>query len=217
MAKDLKSLVDNGFLKRNNNGRWTTYEINESYEKGPLEGLSWDQVGIKSGPSWDQAKKVLLMLVPMSHENIIALLSILISAIVALAGFIIARQTEKLRTMREQLSEKKYKAYADAVKMFYSVLKDSKAHRATNSGVMMEKMIDIKRDIFMYGSDKVFRSFNRWLLEAKENNDKAQFSAFLDFVLEMRKDLCNAKTNLTKHDILLNLTQSEEEARKLYN
>ena len=153
----------------------------------------------------------------MSHENIIALLSILISAIVALAGIIIARQTEKLRTMREQLSEKKYKAYADAVKMFYSVLKDAKAHRTTKNDEMMGKMIDIKRDIFMYGSDKVFKAFNTWLLSTTSTNDKAQFAAFLDFVLEMRKDLCNGKTSLTKHDILLNLTQSEEEARKLYN
>ena len=152
----------------------------------------------------------------MSYENIIAILSILISAIVAITGFIIARQSEKLRTMREQLSEKKYKAYADAVKMFYSVLKDAKANRATNNEEMMNRMIDIKRDIFMYGSDKVFKAFNTWLLEAKDNNDKAQFAAFLDFVLEMRKDLCNNKTKLTKHDILLNLTQSEEEAKKLF-
>lgn len=153
----------------------------------------------------------------MSHENIIAILSIVISAIVAIAGFIIARQTEKLRTMRKQLSEKKCDAYADAVKMFYSVLKDSKANRATNNDMMMEKMIDIKRDIFMYGSDKVFKAFNTWLLSTTTTNDKAQFDAFLDFVLEMRKDLCNGKTNLTKHDILLNLTQSEEESRKLNN
>ena len=48
-------------------------------------------------------------------------------------------------------------------------------------------------------------------------NDKKQFAAFLNFVLEMRKDLCNNKTKLTKYDILLNLTQSEEEARKLSN
>ena len=47
-------------------------------------------------------------------------------------------------------------------------------------------------------------------------SDKAQFAAFLDFVLEMRKDLCNNKTKLTKHDILLNLTQSEDEAKKLF-
>lgn len=114
----------------------------------------------------------------MSHENIIAILSILISAIVALAGFIIAWQTEKLRTMREQLSEKKYNAYADAVKMFYSVLKDTKANRTTNNREMMDRMIDIKRDIFMYGSDKVFKAFNKWLLSTTNSNDKAQFAAF---------------------------------------
>lgn len=153
----------------------------------------------------------------MSQENIIALLSVLISAIVAVAGIIIAWQTEKLRTMREQLSEKKYNAYADAVKMFYSILKDSRLHKPTNNDEMLEKMIDIKRDIFMYGSDKVFQAFNTWLLAAKEDNNKEQFSAFLDFVLEMRKDLCNGKTKLTKHDILLNLTQSEKEARLLFD
>ena len=153
----------------------------------------------------------------MTHESIIALLSVVISAIVAIAGIIIARQTEKLRAMREQLSEKKYKAYADAVKMYYSVLKDAKSHRTTNLSVMMDQMIDIKRDIFMYGSDKVFKAFNTWLLSTTSTDDKVQFAAFLDFVLEMRKDLCNGKTNLTKHDILLNLTQSEAEANKLYN
>lgn len=140
-----------------------------------------------------------------------------VPAIVTVAGIIIAWQTEKLRTMREQLSEKKYKAYADAVKMFYSILKDSKAHRSTNNEKMMEKMIDIKRDIFMYGSDKVFKAFNTWLISTMSTNDKKQFAAFLNFVLEMRKDLCNNKTKLTKYDILLNLTQSEEEARKLSN
>ncbi len=155
--------------------------------------------------------------ITMTHENIIALLSVLLSAIVAVAGIIIARQSEKLRTMRKQLSEKKCEAYADAVEIFYSLLKDSKAHRVTNNDKMMQKMIDIKRDIFMYGSDKVFRAFNTWLLYTTKNNDKAQFAAFLDFVLEMRKDLCNNKTRLTKQDILLNLTQSEEEVRKLNN
>lgn len=152
----------------------------------------------------------------LSQENLTTFFNVLVPAIVAVAGIIIAWQTEKLRTMREQLSEKKYNAYADAVKMFYSVLKDAKANRTTNNKEMMDRMIDIKRDIFMYGSDKVFKAFNTWLLSTTNSNDKAQFAAFLDFVLEMRKDLCNNKTKLTKHDILLNLTQSEEEARKLF-
>ena len=152
----------------------------------------------------------------MSQENIITLLSIVTSAVVALAGIIIAWQTEKLRTMREQLSEKKYKAYADAVKMFYSVFKDLRLHKPTNNNEMLKNMIDAKRDIFMYGSDKVFKAFNTWLLTTKYDNKKEQFSAFLDLILEIRKDLCNGKTKLTKHDILLNLTQSEDEAKKLY-
>ena len=152
----------------------------------------------------------------MSHENIIAILSVVISAIVAVAGFIIARQTERLRAMREQLSEKKCNAYADAMMMFYSILKDSKLHRSTDNKAMMQKMIDTKKDIFMYGSDEVFRAFNKWLVVAFENNNKTQFDAFLEFVLEMRKDMFSGNTKLTKHDILLNLTQSEDEAKKLF-
>lgn len=152
----------------------------------------------------------------LSKDVLLTILTVFVPAIVAVAGIIIAWQTEKLRTMREQLSEKKYNAYVDAVRMFYSVLKDSKLNKPTNSNERLQEMIDIKRDIFMYGSDKVFKAFNKWLLSTTNSNDKAQFSAFLDFVLEMRKDLCNGKTKLTKHDILLNLTQSEEEARKLF-
>lgn len=153
----------------------------------------------------------------MSQENIIAILSVLISAIVTVAGIVIARQSEKLRAMREQLSEKKCKAYADAMMLFYTILKDSKLHRPTDNKAMMLKMIDTKKDIFMYGSDKVFRAFNKWLVVAFENNSKSQLDAFMEFVLEMRKDIFNGKTKLTKHDILLNLTQSEEEARKLFD
>lgn len=152
----------------------------------------------------------------ITQELIITILTVAVPAVVTIAGIIIAWQTEKLRTMREQLSEKKYNAYADAVKMFYSILKDTQAHRATNNDEMMERMIDIKRDILMYGSDDVFRAFNKWLIASGSVNVKGQLAAFLDFVLEMRKDLCNNKTKLKKHDILLNLTQSEEEARKLF-
>ena len=151
----------------------------------------------------------------MSQEILIAILTVMIPAIVTIAGFIIARQSEKLRAMREQLSEKKCNAYADAMMMFYSILKDSKLHRPTDNKAMMQKMIDTKKDIFMYGSDKVFRAFNKWLVVAFENNNKNQFDAFMEFVLEMRKDMFYGKTKLTKHDILLNLTQSEEEAKKV--
>lgn len=102
--------------------------------------------------------------------------------------------------------------YCDTYRKVYS---ENQLHRPTDNEAMMQKMIDAKKDIFMYGSDKVFRAFNKWLVVAFENNNKDQFGAFMDFVLEMRKDMFNGKTKLTKRDILLNLTQSEEETRKL--
>ena len=151
----------------------------------------------------------------MFQETLIAILSISIPAIVTAAGIVIAWQTEKLRTMREQLSEKKYNTYAEAVKMFYSKMKDSQLNKPANLNQMMVKMIEVKRDILMYGSDDVFRSFNNWLTKAKDGDEK-QFAAFLDFVLEMRKDMCGGKTKLKKYDILLNLTQREDEAMMMF-
>lgn len=153
----------------------------------------------------------------ISQDLIITILTVLVPAIVTVSGIIIAWQTEKLRTMREQLSEKKYNAYADAVTMFYSVIKGSKTNVPLDNKVALMKMIDIKRDIFMYGSDRVFKAFNKWLLYSSSQDNTAQFAAFLDFVLEMRRDMCNNKTKLSKRDILLNLTQSEEEASKIFD
>lgn len=151
----------------------------------------------------------------MSQQFLIGILTVTIPAIVTIAGIIIKKQSDDLRVMREQLAGKKYSAYADAVKMFYSLLVDSKTGRTIKNDTAFKKMAEMKRDIFMYGSDKVFLTFNKWLLTVNSDDSKYQLSMFLDFALEMRKDLCNNKTKLTKLDILINLTQSEEEAGKL--
>ena len=151
----------------------------------------------------------------MSQQLIIGILTVTIPAIVTIAGIIIKKQSDDLRVMREQLAGKKYAAYADAVKMFYSLLVDSKTGRTLKNDTAFKRMAEMKRDIFMYGSDKVFLAYNKWLLAVNSEDRKYQLSMFLDFALEMRKDLCNNKTKLTKRDILINLTQSEEEAGKL--
>lgn len=150
----------------------------------------------------------------MSQDSIITLLSIIVTAVIAIAGFYIARQTEKIRIMREQLSEKKCQAYAVIVELFYSVLKDTNTNKQTNVNKQMSTILDAKRDIFMYGSDKVFRAFNVWLIHVDEEDSKEQFKYFLKFMLEIRRDLCGNSTKLKEKDILLNLTQSEAEVKK---
>lgn len=102
--------------------------------------------------------------------------------------------------------------------LFYNVLKDSRNNRKVDSQKQADEMTDIKRDIFMYGSDDVFLAFNKWLIRSVEQNkysQTVQFQAFLNFVLEIRKDLCGGDTLITAEDILINLTQNEDDVKKL--
>jgi hypothetical protein len=92
--------------------------------------------------------------------------------------------------------------------MFYDILKDVKNNKNTNQKIAMEKMIECKRDIFSYGSNKIFKSFNAYLISSTKEN--SNMSYFLDLMLEIRKDIRNDKTILTKRDLLVNLTQNEE-------
>lgn len=155
--------------------------------------------------------------------DILQIISIVVvpfcSGIIVFLGWRNNRKTEELKIMQERLNEKKHEAYAKAVSMFFNVLKDTKTNRRQNFSKQMESMTDVKRDIFMYGSDTVFRAFNQWLiystdLQSEEVNYK-QFNAFLNFVLEIRKDLCGDNTAVTCDEILINLTQSRSEANKL--
>lgn len=145
----------------------------------------------------------------ISRESL-ELLSIILSASLVILGWLYTRRIEEMKIMRSQLSERKHKAYADIITTFYSVLKDSRNHKQTNMKMVNSKIMDAKRDIFMYGSDEVFKAFNNWLERA---STPRQFDAYLNFILAIRKGICG-KTKLKKDDILMNLIQNREELKK---
>ena len=148
----------------------------------------------------------------MDTDLIITLLSVALPIIATILGWVIHRKTEKIKIMENQLSDKKYQAYANIVSTFYSILKDSKNHKSTNQKVLMEQMIDSKRDILMYGSDAVFKTFNNYLVKSSENaSNTTIMNSFLDFIIAIRKDMCGKHTKITKRDILVNLVQNETE------
>lgn len=148
----------------------------------------------------------------MDANLIITILTIALPIIATILGWIIHRKTEKIKIMQNQLSDKKYQAYANIVSTFYSILKDSKNHKTTNQKALMEQMIDSKRDILMYGSDSVFKAFNNYLVKSSENTDATTtMNSFLDFIIAIRKDMCGKQTKVTKRDILINLVQNKSE------
>ena len=150
------------------------------------------------------------------NDWIYKFLSILLPITCTILGWIIYRKTERIKIMENQLSDKKYKAYADVVSIFFGILKDTKSNKQVTNKSIIDKMIDSKRDIFMYGSDAVFYAFNSFLTKSSKNsnNQKEIMEAFLSFMLAIRQDMCGKKSKLSVRDILINLIQNEEEVDK---
>lgn len=152
----------------------------------------------------------------MDTATLVSIFIAVLTALCAIFGLIIQRKTEKIKIIESQLSEKKYKAYADLVGMFYNIFKDIKNDRKTNSKSMMDRMIEAKKDLFIYGSDDVFKKFNEWLCYTSEHQDDMKHTKyFLELMLLIRKDIGNNKTLLTKTDIMTNIMQDRREVDKI--
>ena len=148
----------------------------------------------------------------MDSEIILGGISIFLTVVIAILGWIMQRKIEQIKIMENQLSDKKYNAYADLVGIFFSILKNVKKEKDTNQKVLMDKMLESKKNIFMYGSDKVVMAFSKWLCSSTtgENNEQ-QMNKFLELMIEIRKDMCGRSSKITKYDLLLNLIQNPKE------
>jgi len=149
--------------------------------------------------------------------NIEHLISFFLTFVIAIMGWIMQRKTERIKIMENQLSDKKYKAYANTVEIFYSVLKDIIMGRDSNQRKKLDEMLESKKTIFMYGSDNVLKAFNNWLCSTAVNETQyAKLNAILNFMLEIRKDMKGKTTKITQYDLLVNLMQNKDEANKLW-
>ena len=148
---------------------------------------------------------IAISLTQLEKEDIV----LLVKGILGLAGIIIAilgwyihRQTEK------------NEAYSKFVGLFYELLTQSKENKDLDTHDGLIKMMEIKKTIFMYGSDQVFKAMNEWLKFCNpEYDQKEMLNKVLELLVLIRKDLQN-NSKLKVKDILLNIMQSEEEIRK---
>ncbi len=101
--------------------------------------------------------------------------------------------------------------------MFFKILKDTKRNNVPNDN-LAEQMVDLKKDILLYGSDKVFYVYNKFfdVTTNHSGNLKLLMDAWLNLMLEIRQDMCGYSSQITKDDILFNLMQSRDEMNKFY-
>ena len=155
--------------------------------------------------------------VQLDKEDVVLLVKGVISFLsitIVILGWSIHRQIERIKVMENLISEKKNEAYSSFVGLFYDLLKQSKENKSLDTHDGLEKMMEIKKTLFMYGSDRVFKAMNEWLKYCNPQYDqKEMLNKVLKLLVLIRKDLQN-NSKLKVDDILLNIMQSEEEVKK---
>lgn len=147
------------------------------------------------------------------------IIPILISAftgiIVAILTWKFQLRTELSKILENYVSEKKYKAYYNAVNLFYRTMSNSKS-KENKDTITFQDMIKVKQDLFMYGSDESFKAFTEYLCSSIDKDEKNSFEDFLNFMIIIRKELSGGRSTIDGNDLLLNLMQSEIELQKFH-
>jgi hypothetical protein len=150
-----------------------------------------------------------------STEISISLSDILIAIltlVVAGLGFVIKEQLEKIKTIQNQLSDKKYKLYHEIYSLFFDVFKQEKGLQKKNNNDLVIRLIDIKKDLFIYAPDNIVKKFSEWNRYLNNHSgDIKHIAVFLELFILIRMDMGNHKTEITNLDILRSIMTTDEE------
>lgn len=144
----------------------------------------------------------------------IPVLSILVLILIAL----LQRKTERLKIIESKLHHQKAEAYREVFDFFFEILKRQKLNPQKKANDDYQRLMNAKKTVMIYGSDKVFKAFSTWLSYASSNltHDTVKTMRLTaELLIEIRKDIGNVDTKIGFDDIMLYLIQDIEEFKKL--
>lgn len=148
-------------------------------------------------------------------EITLSLSDILVAVLTLVAaglGFVIKEQFEKIKTIQSQLSDRKYRLYHEIYSVFFDLFKQQMKLEESTENNLAIRLVDIKRDLFIYAPDNIVKKFLEW--NGYMNNhlgDIKHISVFLELFVLIRKDMGNSKTGITNLDILRSIMTTDEE------
>ena len=135
-----------------------------------------------------------------------------------LSTFLIWRvqhQKDKIKDIESQLSEKKYQLYSQLVYVIFDIMNAGKLGKPLSEKELLKRMLDIKKDMFLYAPDEVFKTFTKWTLAINNTeNSITHFKLYFEVMKMARKDMGQSSTKIQLKDFMLFLMQSEEEYKK---
>lgn len=151
------------------------------------------------------------------QEWMVPILSSIVAVAVAVMTCKWQMRTELRKILESYVSDKKYRAYYDAVNLVFTLLEEGRQNKTVNFHARFHELLKVKQDLFVYGSDEAFRAFTAYLCSCTPNSDGSDvFKPLLDFMLIVRREISGGKSSITTDDIMLNLMQSKEELRKYH-
>ena len=136
----------------------------------------------------------------------------------SLSTFLIWRvqyQEDRLKSIESQLSDKKYKMYSELIYIFFDLLLGSKTGVEISETELVKRIIDVKKDMYLYASDDIFKKCSEWLLNSQDHdNPTKHFYDYYELIKLIRKDMGNKETKLTLDDFMLFSIQNREEYAK---
>lgn len=141
----------------------------------------------------------------------------LLGLVVTALFYILNQKNNELKDVKNKLSESKYDLYNRVYSVMFNLIKEKDKTSKPNTKLVNE-LLNIKKDMFIYAPDIVLNKFLEWNNNiGKESDVLVNMNTFFDLLLLIRKDMGNSKTNLKKEDIIRGLLASDEEYTKLKN
>ena len=124
-------------------------------------------------------------------------------------------QKEKIKNIESQLSDRKYKMYSELIYLIFDISGGSKIGKVVSEKDVLKRILDIKRDMFIYAPDKIFKTFTEWTLQLnKQDGTVNHFKTYFKLMKLVRRDMGQTKTKIELDDFMLFFMQNEEEYRK---
>lgn len=128
-------------------------------------------------------------------------------------GWLYKHEKEKRLLIERQLSEKKYIVYYKFITIYFDIFKNVKKGKKFDANQFVDKMIEIKKELIIYGSDEVIKKFFKWEIFSHSGNKS--LIPITDVIIEMRKDMGSPKTKISTKMFLRSIVNDEEAYQEL--
>ena len=138
----------------------------------------------------------------------------LLSGIIIFLGTILKMSHDQYREIKLKLSDKKYETYSEIIATLFDLVNRQKGLKEFTDDELLLRMMTVKRDLLLYGNDKIIRKFFDW--EINQLSGKRLWN-WAELAALVRKDMGNARTKISADDILKSLLSSTDDYKTFKN